>query len=487
MRCNRLGVALAIGLSVTTQADPARAWDPAVTNAGLTERALLASSFHKVLAQRLGRPLGALEPLALQSKLLPGELRQGLWARLTALDPAAGYRPDVDGVNTAMAWVTAGAVLAETPPERGRNHFFEPETKRGLDDAGGLSGTLHALRLSIDGSGSPRGLATGTAFDLTGLPTLRWLTAPENELGLPVFEDHLEKAIAAREPVEREAALVRSLLALGGVLAALEDSGEPAHVRNDFRATFLRRQGPSGWDRASSFERYVAEQYGRAGVPAPTSKITRPNLESFFSAADGAGLADRTHRRFFSDGTVPADVAVTANMSPEDVRQAAEASLPWQQPTVGRLELRGPAQVRYVTRDKRRVLAYQREPEGVRFFLDEAIYADSATALLPEVAAYAAGLVDHLFRASAIVNIEGGNVSVKLQGLRGDAGEGRLTMYAEDASGRRTAFGDATPRAFNGETSVSGTFPAGTRRVAVCFRGKDAAGALLAFGESLVK
>ncbi|HEY0712236.1 MAG TPA: hypothetical protein VGF45_06160, partial [Polyangia bacterium] len=228
------GAAIA-GAFVALLAPPAQAWDPAITNAGLTERALLASSFHRVLTQRLGRSLGALEPLALQSKLLPAELRQNLWARLSSLDPAGGYRPDVDGANAALAWVTAGAVLAETPPERGRNHFYEPETKRGLDDAAGVAGSVHALRLSVDGAGGLRSLATGSAFDLTGLPTLRWLTAPENELGLPVFEANLEKAVGAREPVEREAALVRSLLALGGVLAALEDSGEPAHVRNDFR------------------------------------------------------------------------------------------------------------------------------------------------------------------------------------------------------------------------------------------------------------
>jgi hypothetical protein len=476
-----------VALAVALRAAPVQAWDPAVTNAGLTERALLASSFHRVLTQRFGRSLGALEPLALQSKLLSGDMRQNLWARLAALDPAGGYRPDVDGGNTAMAWVTAGAVLAESPPERGRNHFYEPETKRGLDDTAGLAGSLHALRLSVDGAGGLRALATGTAFDLTGLPTLRWLTAPENELGLPILEASLEKAVSGREPVEREAALVRLLLALGGVLAALEDSGEPAHVRNDFRAAFLQRQGPSGWDRASSFERYVSEHYGRTGIPAPSGKITRPSLESFFTAADGAGLADRTHRRFFSAGTLPETINVTPAMSPEEVRQVAEASLVWSQPSVGRLELRGPAQVRYMVRDKGRVLAYQRDPDAVRFFLDEKVYADNAAALLPEIVAYGAGLVDHIFRAKPAVTIEGGNVSVKLEGLRGDAAEGTLMLFAEDANGRRSPFGDTSPRAFAADTSVSAAIPSGSRRIGICFRGKDAAGTVIAVGEAVVK
>ena len=48
---------------------------------------------------------------------------------------------------------------------------------------------------------------------------------------------------------------------------------------------------------------------------------------------------------------------------------------------------------------KRRLLAYLRVPGRVRFFLDRAVYRDSARALLPEIGAYAAGLVNHLFRA----------------------------------------------------------------------------------------
>ncbi|HEY0711952.1 MAG TPA: hypothetical protein VGF45_04720, partial [Polyangia bacterium] len=225
----------------------------------------------------------------------------------------------------------------------------------------------------------------------------------------------------------------------------------------------------------------------RNGVPAPSGKITRPTLESFFTGPDGAGLADRTHRRFFSPGTLPADVTVTPEMSPEDVRQVAEASLPLQQPGVGRLELRGPTEARYVTRDKRRVLGYQREPEGVRFFLDDKIYADSAAALLPEIVAYAAGLVDHIFRAAAVVTAEGGNVTVKLQGMRGDAAEGALQLYAEDASGRRTAFGDAREQVFTLETTVSAAIPSGSRRIGVFFRGKDNAGTVIALGDAVVK
>ena len=234
---------------------------------------------------------------------------------------------------TALAWVTAGAVLAETPPERGRNHFFDPRTGRGLDDDGGLSGTTHALKLTLDDGGSLRGLATGTVFDLTGKASLRWVKAPENELGLrgvPAAPGPGgDRGRAGRSARRRWCGRCWRWAAS---LAALQDAGEPAHVRNDFRAAFLRARDASAWDRASRFERFVAERYGRSGVPAPRQVVRRPTFDSFFAAPDGAGLADRTQRRFFSDGTVPEDVPVDAATTPREVVEAARASLAYPAP-----------------------------------------------------------------------------------------------------------------------------------------------------------
>jgi hypothetical protein len=467
---------------------PARAWDPATTQAGITERALLGSNFHRLLLRRLARPQGAFEPLALHSRLLPLGQRQSLWARLQSLDPAHGYRPDHEGVSSALAWVIAGAVLAETPPERGRNHFLDPRTGDGLDDQGGLSGTFHALRLAVDDGGSLRGLATGQVFDFTGKASLLWVKAKENDLGLLTFEDQLQASIAAEDPGAREAALVRALMSVGGIVAALADAGEPAHVRNDFREAFLERQSASGWDRASRFERYVSERYGRGGVPAPKEAIRRPTFDSFFSAPDGAGLADRTQSRFFSDGTLPEDVAVDEATTPKEVASSARASLRYPRPTIPRLELKGgPRQstAGYLKLEGRRTLGYEWLPGKVRFFLDEGVYADSARALLPEVAGYAAGMINHLFRAGVILAIEGGRVNVSIEGASGGKAQGQLRLYAEDASGRRRLLDvpEARQTAFDAGPLFGFDLPPGTRRVAAVLRGTDQAGSMVAVGE----
>jgi hypothetical protein len=478
----------ALVMSAVMFAPAAQAWDPSTTQAGLTQRALMASSFHKVLSRRLGRAMGSFESLALHSRLMEAGKRRELWGRLTAMDPEGGYRPDADGLSTAFAWVTAGAVLAETPPERGRNHFFDPRGGRGLDDGSGLAGSVHALRLAMGDGGSLRGLATGTVFDLTGKASLSWVKAPENDLGLEEFSRQYAAAVSAPDPTAREAALVHALLAMGGILAALQDAGEPAHVRNDFRGSYLRSLGGGFSDQGSRFERLVSDRYGRIGVPAPRQPVRRPTFDSFFSAPDGAGLADRTQRRFFSDGTLPEDVPIDAASTTRDVVITARTSLEYPRPTVGRLELRKPGK-HYLMIEGRRALGYERLPGRVRFFLDDNVYSDAAEALLPEVASYSAGMIDHLLRGGFSFAFNGGQATVTLEGLAGGRAEGTLELLAEDASGKRTAVevpGGAGKRPFEAGVLFQVAVPVGTKRMAAVLRGADAGGALVAVGEARV-
>jgi hypothetical protein len=474
---------VAIALLGTLAAGPARAYDPATTHAGLTERAVLASTLHKVLSKRLGRPLGLLEPLQIYVKYLEPSAQRSLWARLQAFDPAGGYRPGADGSATAMAWVVAGAVLAKTPPERGRNHFLDPTTRKGLDDSPGLTGFAHELRLSLDGGVAVREMATGTAFDLTGHSSLEWIASPANDAGLPALFEHLERSVTAPEPAERESALVRGLLAVGGILAVLEDAGEPAHVRNDFRGAYLSRQSGSSWDDGSAYERYVASRYGRSGLPGAAPAVRRPNVESYFIAGDGEGLADRTHRRFFSAGTLPQDPPVDPAMNTRDVIRLVRESLTYPEPAVSELALKDLSGKHYLVNDGRRVLAYVRVPGRVRFFLDETVYADTARTLLPEIAGYATGLLDHLLRAGLQVQATQGKATVTLEGTT-VVGAAKVRVLGDDVLGMRREIGSAAIEA--GQPAVI-AIPAGIKRVAAVLRATDAAGEFVAVGEGNVE
>ena len=470
---------------------PARAYDPATTHAGLTEQAVLASELHRVLAHRLSRPLGLFEPIVLNRADLDPTTARVLGGRLDALDPSGGYRPGADGVAPALAWVVAGAVIAETPAERAQNLFFDPSRGSGLSQAGGAFQVGHDLRMLFAEGGGLRGAATGTTFNLTGRPSPEWLVAPDNDVGLPAFYNGLEQATIAERPGQRGTALARALLALGGTLAVLEDAGDPAHVRNDFRGAYMADGGASLFDRGSPFERYVAETFGQAGVPPAATPINRPTVMAYITAADRQGLADRTQRRFFSDGTLPEPVVVDRLTTGAEVMRDARESLPYALPAVPHLELAGlgdahyayaPAEQGTPTGHKRRLLAYLRVPGRVKFFLDRSVYRDSAMALLPEIGAYASGLIDHLFRADIHLELKDGSVAVSVTGARGMIRKGEVRLYVEDASGRRSAF-SSVPASTTPSTL---TIPAGTRRIAAVLRGEDDAGELVAVAEQPV-
>jgi len=468
---------------------PAHAYDPATTHAGLTERAAESSGLHRVLTRRLLRPLGLLETVALHPARLPGVQRHRLLARLATLDPAGGYRPSDDSTASALSWLVAGSVIAGTPPERGRHHFFDPARNRGLDNTGGLSDFYHSLKISLDGGGTLRGFATGANFDLTGDAAPAWLASPANEQGVPALLRHWEDAVAASEPALRDAALAQALLALGGILAVVEDLGDPAHVRNDFRGAYLDSQSRSAFDRGSSYERFVADAYGRIGVPAAAAPVRRPTLQAYLSAPDGQGLADRTQRRFFSEGTIPPDGIVDRGTTTKDVVDAARESLIYPQPRVGRLALQTVGRTQYLRQEGRRVLGYRRAPGRVRFFLDNAVHQDTARALLPEIGAYAAGIVDHLLRGELQLEAVEGGVRVSVMGL--PIRNGKIRVFFEDADGiRREVTTPSTDGASAGAGAggvVAIAVPKDVKRVAAVLRGEDDAGALVAIGELRMK
>jgi hypothetical protein len=475
----------------------AHAYDPATTHAGLTERAALASSLHKVLARRLGRPLGLFEPVTMRSSDSSDGASFSLRARLATLDTAGGYRPGDDGVASALSWVVAGTVIAETPSERGKNLFYDPVRGTGLRGTGDGASLAHSLRLVLD-EGTVRSFATGADFNLTGLPATEWLASPDNDVGLVVFHRELAEAVAAAEPAQRGTALARALLALGGALAVVEDAGEPAHVRNDFVGAYLSGgTGDGPFDRASAFERFVSERYGRVAVPAASAAVDRPTVMAFITAADGQGLADRTQRRFFSAGTLPTSAIVDRETTTVEVMRDARASLAYGLPRLPRLELQNLGEARYAYDGHRRLLAYERVPGHVRFFLDDGVYADTAKLLLPEIGAYGAGLIDHLFRAELAVVVREGGVAVDVHGARG-ATTGRVRLFAEDSHGHRREIGQADlptnvsnvsdgSDGADAHVSVAAEIPAGTRRLAASLQGRDAAGELTAIVETAIQ
>ncbi len=468
----RKAVLLGVHVGLLLVGGRALAWDPATTHAGLTERALGASQFHKVLAHQLGRALGPFEPLKLHASAMDTDALRTLNNRLAMLDSAGGYRPSTEGVLSALGWVKAGAVLAKTPPELGRHHFFDPGKRTGLDDGAGLSGTVHATRLTLGSGATVRDAATGTAFDLEGMSALDWLSSRDNDLGLSAFFDNWELAVSAKEPSQRDTALVRALLAMGGVLSVLEDMGQPAFVRNDFRGEFS--------DAGSALETFVADRYGSVALPRSAEPVPRPGVESYFVAGDGQGLAQLTQQQFFSAGTVPPDFRCVSGDTPGGVADLVNQSLGFPLPKLDALKLEPSEQPRYVIRDGVRIVAYRRVADKLHFFLDKAVYSDVAKSWLPRVMGYAAGLSDHLMRGVLQISASEGKATLTLSGVGDLDGDTVVRVFGEDESGRRHEVGTADLRA---GTSPTVSLPKGMRKVAAFARGRDSAGPFVATGE----
>lgn len=475
-RAGHVSRALLCGLQVGALllvAGPAWAWDAATTHAGMTERALAVSKFHAVLAHQLGRALGPFEPLKLHGSAMDPDALRSLDHRLSMLDSAGGYRPSSDGVLTALGWVKAGAVLAKSPPELGRHHFLEPDTRTGLDDAPGLSGTLHATRLTLGGGATVRDAATGAAFDLEGMPATAWLSSAQNDLGVQAFFDNWQLAVSAKEASQRETALVRALLAMGGVLSVLEDMGQPAFVRNDFRGEFA--------DAGSEFETYVADRYGSVALPRPAPSVSRPDLESFFVAGDGKGLAQATQHHFFSAGTLPKDFRCVAGDSPAEAAALVNQSLKLAQPSLTALDLQPSDRPRYIVQDGVRIAAYQRVGDRIHFFFDKTVYGDVAQDWLPRVMSYTAGLADHLLRGRLQLAVSGDQASLVLSGVVGGLdGKTEAHLFTEDEAGVRREIAVA---AVTSGTPASVPLPKGTRKIAAFASGRDGAGRFVATGE----
>jgi hypothetical protein len=439
---------LALGLLLAgTQA--ARAWEPQTTHAGLAEQAALASRLHHRLVA-LGFSGGLFEPLTIPPADAPA-----LIDALRLLSPTHGTVPDARGRQVAMAWLAAGAALADLPASSGANHFFDPQTGRGWQRPSlGVFGALISL------------LPEGSEMPAQGMPAPDWVISPQNPLGLDGFLTQYNKAVSASTPGERARHMAAALIAAGAILHTLGDLGAPARVRGDAGAQ-LEPLGGGPLDLGSRMERVAALAFGRLGVPAPGRVVTRATLRAYFTAADGHGLADETARQFFSPGTLP----TTSKISHEEV------------PTLARPAPKVPARLNLMaaSRDDGATLRdaagtclarYRVDHGQLSFHLDDDCLLEQLAVILPEVAAYETGLLDFLLRGELTLANASGTITATAKGL----GAGKLELLVEDARGVRTSLRAVDLAAGHGEELLTvGAPPAGTRVVAV-FRGTDGAG-----------
>jgi hypothetical protein len=450
-------VAVVTAGSVAIQgASPALAWEAQTTHAGLAEQAAIASRLHDRL-RALGWSRGLYEPLTVPPADAPD-----LLAALRRLDPVDGLVPDARGRQYALAWIAAGAALADAP--FAQHHFFDPATGKGWSrEPVGVFGKARAALA---------GRLAGANLPSTGTPAPDWVVAKDNPLGLGGFLDQYAKAARARTPGERSRHMAAALVAAGSILHVLADVGSPSHVRGDI-AAHLDPVGPGKDDLGSRFERIAALAWGRLGVPAPARVVTRPTLRAFFTAADGSGLADVTASRWFSAYTLPQPTRIGTG-SRAQVHPALVKPRP---APPDRLNLMAASSDQGVTLNgpDGTCLARYRVASGIlSWFLDDDCLLAQAGAILPEVASFSAGLLDFLLRGELEVTITGAEIQVASGGA---IGAGDLEILAEDAAGVRTPITTVKVAPATEPTAIGRVaLPAGAGRAVAVFRGVDGAG-----------
>jgi hypothetical protein len=441
--------AVLLTVALVAPARPAHAWEPETTHAGLAEQAALASRLHKRLVT-LGFTNGLFEPLTIPPADAPA-----LTAAVRLLSPTHGAVPDSRGRQAALGWLSAGAGLADIPGAYGANHFYDPRTRRGwlAPDRSMLAGLADKIREAFGRASLPE----------RGVPAPDWVLAKDNPFNLDSFHNQYVKAVTAATPGERSRHMAATLVAAGAILHTLGDLGAPSRVRGD-TAAHLEPLGAGPDDLGSRFERIAALAYGRLGVPAPSRVITRKRMRDFFSSADGTGLADLVERSFFSPHTLPESARVVREMRPKLVRPLPAVP--------ARLNLVSASREETTLRDDKNVCLarYRVEHDILEFSLDDECMLEQIAVLLPEVAAYEAGLLDFLLRGELTIQITG-EVSVTATGL----GAGTLDVVTEDDRGVRTKLASQTVAAGAAELIRVSAPTSGTRVLAV-FRGVDAAG-----------
>ena len=426
------------GIALVLAAGTAHAWEPETTQAGLAENAALASKLNRRLLA-LGFAGGLFEPLTIPPADAPA-----LIADLKLLSPTHGAVPDARGRQTALAWIAAGAALADIPASHGANHFFDPATGKGWELP----------------SRGVRDLFGKVPLPARGMPAPDWVTAKENPFNLAGFLDQYAKAATAPTPGERSRAMAGALVAAGAMMHVLADLGAPSRVRGDETA-HLEPLGGGPDDLGSRLERIAALVYGRLGVPAPGAEITRTHLRDFFTAKDGTGLADVIAKTYFSPHTLPESTRIGDDPHPRLRRP--QPALP------GRLNLMAASRDDGTTlraADGTCLARYRVDHGVLGFSIDDDCMLEQLVQILPQVGAYETGLLDYLLRGELTLT-PGAQIAISAKGL----GPGTLEVLVEDDRGVRKVI-STTP--FTGSASIAAP-AAGTRVVAV-FRGADAAG-----------
>jgi len=296
-------------------------------------------------------------------------------------------------------WIKYGSVKEDDlllPVEgiRFLNHFYDPTTGSGLSD-----------------------------FPWYGVSSLQWANQLNNFWSWKWARDYYYKGLTMTAKTERELELSNAFSALGHVMHLVQDLAVPAHVRNDAHPT------------GDSYEKYANDTVADL-IFTGYSAVNNASFNSLstFWANGGEGLAEFTNANFVSEDTI------FSLDYPHPAKENTTAYLVEQYARDGKLDT-----VYYIQGyTSQRLAAYSylwknAMPPTILYNLDDFVYKDYASQLIPRAVGYSAGLLNYFFRGDidAIPDEAVGHGGVIVNNTE-ETMDGTFALYYDKTNGERT-------------------------------------------------
>ena len=329
--------------------------------------------------------------------------------------------PFIRTTKPVWKWIKIGGRYEDKPPWvipylRSVNHFHDPLTEEGF------SGFFFGLLLSGDSS-------------VVWAQKPLGVQKPGGHYSWQDARDYFYNALTLTNKTDRDDNFAKTFRAMGQLMHLVEDVSVPAHVRNDGHLVGYEEWvgkninistiSPIFFDK-SIFDRPIS------GLPIAnifdTNQYsgTNPNV----TIGSYIGLSEFTNSNFFSEDTI-------FNNYPHPAEENTTAQLVQQNAKDGQID-----ETWYIqgyTSQRLAAYSYFWNEGGVlinlgrwKYHLDDFVYSDYASQLIPRAIGYSAGLLDYFFRGEIEITLPDSGVYA----LTNDSGTGftKVTLLAKNTT-----------------------------------------------------
>lgn len=358
----------------------------------------------------------------------------------TYLKTNLGIQQGIDEVvaqNTKIfKWLERGGEYEDVPVWylpylRSVNHFHNPITDQGYS--------------GIWGSGFLSGVSS-TQWALLPLGT----QSPGGYYSWHDVRDYYYKALTSSTKTERDTYFAETFRGLGQLMHLIQDVSVPAHTRDDTHISYNYETWVINNVNKDNLSGY-GEIFFNGIINTTDSFIetnqyngTNPNI----AVGNAIGLSEYTNANFFSEDTIFSDnfpyPAWSSTSEYEEVINSGTGEVRTYLKKISDGETvqhlaAGKWFYKYLPADYKRL--------GLK--LDDNVYKDYASLLLPRAVGYSAGLIDYFFRGKIDFAIDDGDRADGVKGIRvsslsNEDMDGTFSLYYDATDGNRYLLGSWT-------------------------------------------